>query len=183
MRNQKIIISKKYLSKFDEILFEMCNKMTTTKVTNNITINFIESIIPHHKSGIQMCENLLQYTYYKPLQEIAQNIIKMQSAKIEQMEEIARASTNFLNYQKNVNSYIEKNSSITEDMICRMKNSPRGIDINLNFVNEMIPYHEGVIAMSQNVLQYCIAPKLKNTAECSIKEQCECVKKLKLISY
>ena len=66
-------------------------------------------------------------------------------------------------------------------MICRMKNSPRGININLNFVNEMIPHHEGAIAMCENLLQYCIDPRLKCVAETIITEQSQGVKELEEI--
>lgn len=181
MRNQRMLMSKKYLSRFDEILCEMANKMLSPQITNNITINFIECMIPHHQAAIYMCENLLQFTYYQPLQEIAKNIIKMQTTGIEQMKEIARTTSGFSNSQRNVDCYMTKYFSITENMINRMKNSPRCIDINLNFVNEMIPHHEGAIAMCENLLQYSIDPRLRRVADSIIKEQSEGVRQLKEI--
>ena len=108
MRNQKMLISKKYLFRYDEILCEMENKMLSPNIINNITKNFIGCMIPHHQAAICMCENLLQYTHYQPLQEIAKNIIKMQTTGIEQMKEITKTSSKFLNYQRNVDSCMSK---------------------------------------------------------------------------
>lgn len=173
---------KKYLFRFNQILCEMVNKMLSRKITDSITINFIECMIPHHQAAIYMCENLLKYTNYKPLQEIAKDIIKMQTAGIEQMKEIARTTCGFTNSERDIDCYMTKYFAITRNMIYRMKNSPRCVNINLDFTSEMIPHHEGAIEMCENLLQYCIDPRLKNVAEAIIKEQCQGVRELKEIS-
>ena len=181
MRNQKMLISKKYLFRYDEILCEMENKMLSLNVTNNITKIFIECMIPHHQAAIAMSENLLQYTHYNQLQEIAKNIIKTQTIGIEQMKEINETASKFLNYQRNVDLYMTKYFSITEKMINQMKNSTRSININLNFVDEMILHHEGAICMCENLLQYCVDPRLKMVADSIINEQIKGVMQLKEI--
>lgn len=181
MRNQKMLISKKYLFRYDEILCEMENKMLSPNITNNITKNFIECMIPHHQAAICMCENLLQYTHYQPIQEITKNIIKRQTTGIEQMKEITKTASKFLNYQRNVDSYMAKYFSMAENMITQMKNSTRSINVNLNFVNEMIAHNEGDISMCENLLQYCIDPRLKIIADSIIMEQSKGVIQLKEI--
>ncbi len=45
MNNINIMKAKRYLNRFDEILEEMSNKMLTSKMTNNITINFIRTML------------------------------------------------------------------------------------------------------------------------------------------
>lgn len=171
----------RYLSRFDRILCEMANKMLSQEVTNSITINFIKCMIPHHQAAIYMCENLLNYTNYKPLQEIAQDIIQTQTRGIEQMKEIARTTRGYINSDRDVTCYISEYLKITNQMISRMKNSPRCANINLNFVNEMIPHHEGAIAMCHNLLKYCIDTRLKMVAENIIVEQSNGVRELKNI--
>lgn len=178
MQNQNIVKAKRYLFRFDQILNQMADEMLSQNVTNSITINFIECMIPHHQAAIYMCENLLEYTIYEPLKIIAQNIIKTQTKGIEQMKEIARTTYRFSNTEQDINSYMEKYLEITKNMIERMKNSPRCININLNFVNEMIPHHEGAIAMCENVLKYRIDPRLRVVADSIIKEQSEGVNQL-----
>lgn len=181
MEYQMRIRVNQYLHRFDEILCQMAEKMLNAKITNNITLDFITCMIPHHEAAIYMCENLLKYTSYPSLQEIAKNIITTQTRGIEQMKEIARTTPHIYNARRDVNCYMEKYLSITKEMICKMKNSPRCMNINLNFINEMIPHHEGAIEMCHNLLKYCIDSRLRNVAEAIIKEQSEGVRQLEEI--
>ena len=181
MQNQRIIMARKYLFRFDEILDEMADKMLSQNFINNITIDFIVCMIPHHQAAIYMCENLLKFTRYEPLQRICENIIQMQTKGIEQMEEIKNTIYGFNNIAKDVETYEEKYLSITKNMITKMKNSPRCININLNFVNEMIPHHEGAIQMCNNLLQYYIDPRLKMVADSIIREQSQGIEELKQV--
>ena len=170
---------KRYLFRFQQILNEMASKMLSRKVTDSITINFIECMIPHHQAAIYMCENLLQYTNYQPLQDIANNIIAMQTKGIEQMREIANTTRGYVNSERDVEHYMSKYFKITKTMIYLMNNSPKSTNINLDFVNEMIPHHEGAISMCENLLQYYIDPRLKMVADSIIREQSEGVRQLK----
>ncbi len=179
MQNMQIVKAKRYLCRYDEILNQMAEKMLSQNVTNSVTINFIECMIPHHQAAIYMSKNLLEYTGYQPLQEIAKNIIKMQTEGIEQMEEIAKTTYGFQNTPQVIDNYMKKYSEITKNMIEKMRNAPRCININLNFTNEMIPHHEGAIAMCENLLQYRIDSRLKLVADSIIKEQSEGVEQLK----
>ena len=181
MNNRQMLYVRRYLTRFDEILNEMANKMLNQKPINNITIDFIQCMIPHHQAAIYMSENLLNYTNYIPLQKIANGIICMQKRGIEQMEEIARTTPYFCNQPKDVQCYLNKYIEITKNMIEKMKNSPRCMSINLNFVGEMIPHHEGAIQMCENLLQYYIDPRLRTVAENIIKEQSQGVKELEEI--
>lgn len=173
--------AKRYLCRYDEIVNEMAEKMLSQNVTNSITINFIEDMIPHHQAAIEMSKNLLEYITYQPLQEIAKNIIKMQTTGIEQMEEIEKTTYGFSNMPQDVNNYMKKYLEITKNMIENMRNTPRLVNIGLNFTYEMIPHHKGAIAMCENLLQYRIDPRLKLVAESIIKEQSRGVEELEKI--
>ena len=177
----QIVRANRYLYRYDEIVKQMAEKMLSQNVTNSVTINFMECMIPHHQAAIEMSENLLLYTRYQPLQEIAQNIIKMQTEGIQEMEEICKTTYGFLNTPQVVDNYRQKYLEITKNMIEKMKNAPRCVNINLNFVNEMIAHHEGAIAMCENLLSYRIDPRLKLVADSIIKEQSEGIKQLKEI--
>lgn len=181
MNCNKIVQAKRYLLRFDEILCNMANEMLSQEVTESITVNFIRCMIPHHQAAIYMCENLLKYTNYQPLEEIAHNIIKTQTRGIEQMREIIRTTCGYNNSKKDICCYTNEYLVITRNMIYRMKNSPRCANINLNFVGEMIPHHEGAIEMCNNLLKYCIDPRLKVVAESIIQEQTNGVRQLKEI--
>lgn len=178
MRNRRSMMANRYLFRVDEIVNQMENKMLNPNITNSITIDFIQCMIPHHKAAIYMCQNLLQYTNYRPLIKITDDIIKMQEKGIVQMEEIEKTTMGYLNMQREVENYMSKYLEITKNMIEKMRNSPRCLSINVNFANEMIPHHEGAIAMCENLLQYRIDPRLVDVAKTIIREQSESVNEL-----
>ena len=169
---QRNTMTKNYLNRFNQILDEMGSKMLSANFGNNITINFIKCMVPHHQAAIYMCQNLLQYTNYLPLIKISDGIIRMQTIGIDQMKEIERTTTaRYNNTPQDVNAYIQRYLEITKNMLQKMGNSPRCLSINLDFVNEMIPHHEGAVCMCENLLQYYIDPRLKEVANNIIQEQ------------
>lgn len=173
--------ARMYLERFDQILCTMACKMLSKCLTNSITLDFIECMIPHHQAAIYMCENLLKYTSYRPLEDIAHNIIKTQEEGIKKMREIAATTASLNNTYCDVNMYFSKYRSITENMVSKMRFAPRCNNINLNFTNEMIPHHEGAIEMCDNLLQYPIDYRLENVAKSIISEQSKGVQDLKRI--
>lgn len=172
---------KEYLQRFDQILRNMAYKMLSKCPTNSITLDFISCMIPHHEAAIYMCMNLLKYTSYRPLIDIARGIINMQERGIAQMKEIYR-TTQYLNNKPNdVIRYFTKYRNIAENMIGKMRSAPRVNNININFTNEMIPHHEGAVEMCNNLLQYPIDPRLEIVAKNIIIEQSRGIEQLKQI--
>lgn len=181
MSCQHINETRKYLYEFFQILNNMEDKMLNMPFTDNITINFIRSMVPHHQAAIYMCQNLLRFTNYEPLEEIAQDIISTQTKGIAEMREVAITTSGYSNSRRDVNFYEKLFLCITKEMICRMRNAPRSNNINLDFVNEMIPHHEGAIKMCENLLKYRVDPRLIEIANNIILEQSNGVKKLEEI--
>ena len=181
MEYQSVFEMKEYLRRFDQILCEMSNKMLSFNMTSNITINFIECMIPHHEAAIYMCENLLTYTDYKPLYDIANNIIIEQTNGVNQMKEIVRTTQTRASILSHVTSYENTYFEIVKSMINKMKNSLRMQNINLDFTSEMIPHHEGAIQMCNNLLKFPVDQRLKMVASSIIKQQTEGIIKLKKV--
>ncbi len=174
-------IFKIYLEKFEQILCNMACKMLSKSPTASITLDFIDCMIPHHQAAIYMCENLLKFTSYRPLQEISHGIIRMQTKGISQMREIASNTRCLNNTYQDVNMYFSKYREITENMVYKMRSAPRCNNINLDFTNEMIPHHEGAIEMCNNLLKYPIDRRLEAVAKNIIAEQSRGVRQLKEI--
>lgn len=181
MEYQSVFEMKEYLRRFDQILCEMSNKMLSFSTTSNITINFILCMIPHHEAAIYMSENLLTYTDYRPLYEIANNIIKTQNEGIQQMKEIVKTTQTRANLPNQVKNYESSYFAIVKNMITKMKDSLRTQNINLDFTSEMIPHHAGAIEMCNNLLRFPVDKRLSVVANSIIKEQTEGIKKLKQI--
>lgn len=181
MNCQFINENRKYLYDFFQILNNMENKMLNAPVTDNITINFIRSMVPHHQAAIYMCQNLLRFTNFEPLEEISRNIISTQTKGISEMKDVAITTSGYSSTRRDVNLYQKAYLCITKQMVCRMRNAPINNDINLNFVLEMIPHHEGAIKMCENVLKYRIDPRLVEIANNIIKEQSNGIRELEEI--
>ena len=60
-----------------------------------------------------------------------------------------------------------------------MNAAPNTGDVNLDFILEMIPLHEGAIAMSNNILKYTQNPQLKSLAENIVTTQSQGVAEMK----
>lgn len=178
--NQNLEV-KSYLNRFDQILSDMAKKMLSSSVTNNITLNFIRCMIPHHQAAILMCENLLRYTKNSSLRQISQQIITTQTRGINQMMEIARTTSGYTNQEIDVIRYMAQYYEIFYHMVDCMSTSVRTNNIDLDFTSEMIPHHEGAILMCENLLKYQIDPRLRTVAVNIIQEQSQGVRQLKII--
>ncbi len=159
----------------------MKNKMLCVRIQDNITKYFIECMIPHHQAAIFMCENLLQYTNFLPLIKICNNIIKTQTDGIKQMRDIYNTTIGYDNSIQNIKSYFEKYYEIVRVMVQGMKNSSRSMNINFDFITQMIPHHEGAISMCENLLKYDIDPRLRMVALDIIEEQKEGVNEMRAL--
>ncbi|MCI8485233.1 MAG: DUF305 domain-containing protein [Lachnospiraceae bacterium] len=154
-------VAKNYLNTFHCILDEMIRGMTEAELSNSISYNFIIQMIPHHQAAIEMSQNILQYTTYIPLQEIACNIIAEQTKGIEKMQEIQCACGIRKNCSQDLCLYQRRMDQIMQNMFSKMSCTPDTNQINADFLQEMIPHHIGAIEMAKTTLQYDICPQLK----------------------
>lgn len=153
-------VTKCYLSRFYEILDEMIQGMTGAVLTDSISQNFIVQMIPHHRAAIEMSRNLLQYTTFVPLQNIACRIIQEQSKGIEDMEAALEQCSAQENTEQELCLYRRRLHQITQTMFAAMEQARAANDINANFMREMIPHHRGAIQMAENALRFSICPEL-----------------------
>lgn len=181
MDNNQILGAKNYLFEFDQITNQMTNRIFSNKITNDISSYFINCMIPHHQAAIYMCQNLLRYSSYNPLRNVAANIIRMQTNGIEQMQEILRSTSTVNNSNEDVSFYSNTFFNVVTAMITKMVGSHRTYNIDLNFISEMIPHHQGAIDMCNNLIKYQIDPNLYNVAMTIIREQSRGIAQLREI--
>lgn len=154
-------VIKEYLNEFYSILDTMICGMTEAKLTDSISANFIVQMIPHHRAAIQMSENLLKYTTNIALQNIALRIIEEQTKSIDTMQKVKCVCDKTVNNRQDLCQYQQKMNQIMQIMFSRMENAPATNQLNVNFIREMIPHHEGAVEMSETTLRYEICPELK----------------------
>ncbi len=152
--------TKKYLEKYHCILEEMIRGMQCAALGDSISYNFIVQMIPHHRAAIRMSENLLKYTTFIPLQRIAEQIVSEQTKSIQNMQCIQCQCSMSINDRETLCDYQGRMKQIINRMFERMEGARTDNDINVSFMREMIPHHEGAVEMSRWTLSQCICPQL-----------------------
>lgn len=171
-------VTKDYLTQFDCILGEMIMEMTHVQLSDSISYNFIVQMIPHHRAAIEMSRNLLQYTTFIPLQDIAMQIISEQTKSIQNMEEVLKRCSCITNPDCELDHYQYHVDQIMEVMFSGMENACSTNQINANFMREMIPHHQGAVEMSKNALCHDICPELEPILSAIITSQEAGIKKM-----
>lgn len=173
MHDNKMLsnVTKAYLCRFYDILDIMIKDMTYAELTNSISHNYIVQMIPHHMAAIEMSHNILQYTTFVPLQNVALNIIEEQTKSIENMKQVLDQCCVLQNNPQDLCLYQRNFTQITDTMFTKMKNACTTNNINQNFMREMIPHHQGAIHMSKNLLLFNICPELILIVKTIIKSQ------------
>lgn len=154
------LVTQDYLAAYRCILEEMIRKMRGAAQKDSISYNFIVQMIPHHEAAIEMSRNLLQYTTFVPLQDIALSIIEEQTRSIENMQSILCSCCELRNSERELCRYQNQLEPILQTMFHRMKEACAVNSLNINFIREMIPHHMGAVEMSETTLQFEICPEL-----------------------
>lgn len=166
--------------RYCEILSKMIREMECAEMTASISHNFIVKMIPHHEAAIEMSKNLLRFTTYIPLQCLANEIIEGQTREIEQMNAIL-GCCECESCESSLCLYERRDRQITESMIKKMENAGEVNNINLNFVNQMLPHHRGAVKMAKNALRFDVCDELKPMLESIICVQTEQIRKMEYL--
>ncbi|MFJ7737552.1 DUF305 domain-containing protein [Lysinibacillus sp. NPDC097287] len=166
-------VTQAYLEEYERILKKMMKRMTYITITCSISDNFIKQMIPHQIAAIKMSENILKCTTNLDVQCLAQNIIAEQKESIENMKAIQNRCCIVQNSEYEVYDYMYGFKEIAEVMFYEMCSAPISNSINVNFIREMLPHHQGAVRMAQNVLRFCICQELIPILQCIINTQCK----------
>lgn len=172
-----------YLHAYSHILEHMIERMTQAGLGNSISGNFIVQMIPHHRAAVEMSENLLQYSCFRPLMQIAGNIIRTQKQGIAEMERMLCDCRKKTNCPDAVCRYQDKTDCILQTMFEEMKHAQTDNCINTDFIREMIPHHKGAVRMAKAALEYDICETLIPILNAIIAEQEEGIRKLERLLY
>lgn len=170
-----------YMDNYYSILDTMIERMTSQRPTDSISNDFIVRMIPHHRAAIEMSNNLLNFSNYAPLRKIAENIIKEQTKSIRDMEKILRHCKTVKNTNRDMQQYQQEYSKIALIMFTKMKNTPVCNNVNINFIKEMIPHHEGAIRMSQSALKFDICDRLIPILQAIIQSQRKGISEMRIL--
>ena len=119
-------------------------------LTGKPEIDFMQSMIPHHQGAIDMAKAVLQYGKDTEVKTLAENVIKAQEGEIAFMK-------NWLGkIDKNALAVVPDSIKGNELAMATMNNmmAHNTGDADVDFMEGMIPHHQGAIGMAKVALQY-----------------------------
>jgi len=161
-----------YLERYQSILQTMKNAMENAPKTGEPALDYLYQMIPHHEAAIAMAENVLQYGRNQKVKQMAQKTIKEQTNEIAKMRGIIKKiKVNPQIDQIKEAAYISEFMQIHTDMMNTMKNIKSTGNVDKDFLQDMMPHHDGAINMSNSILKYTSNPEVKQMAQNIIKKQ------------
>ena len=128
---------------------------------------FLESMVPHHKSAVEMAVLARERAETKEIRALAEDIVTAQQAEIAQMEDL---------HQRLIGEPIDPDEGAHEVLGLSAKEAgmshgdaaatlKRADPFDPAFIDHMIPHHEGAMRMARAVLPKTDDPELRELAE------------------
>lgn len=138
------------------------------QMMGNIDQHFIEQMIPHHESAVEMAQMALEKAKRLEIKTLATNIIKDQNKEIGGMTSWYK-------------DWFKKNVSKTSDgmmgggmhggMQDEMKALENASDFDKAFIEAMIPHHQSAVMMAQMLQSGTNRPEMQQLAKNIIESQ------------
>ncbi|UZQ55568.1 DUF305 domain-containing protein [Trichothermofontia sichuanensis B231] len=104
--------------------------------------DYLAQMIPHHQEAIATAQIILQRSRRPEMQAFARQIIAVQSAEIEQMQDWLKTW------------YPDRDASVTYQPMMRDLSQLEGDALDQTFLQDMIGHHMGAVMMSQMLLNH-----------------------------
>ncbi len=147
------------------------NGMMGDDMTGNMDQHFIEQMIPHHEDAITMAEIALEKSQRPEIRNLANDIIRTQTAEIEQMKKWYKdwfeSEISLVNHAQ---AHGTMNMGMMGDStdIDRLENAE---PFDKAFIEEMIPHHQMAIMMAQMLERTTDRSEMKKLAQDIISAQ------------
>lgn len=151
---------------------------------DDVDRSFIEQMIPHHQTAIDMANLALQKAQHPEIKALAADIKRVQTAEIEKMRawyldwygmDVPTVSGQGTNGMMQPGTGMGSGMGMYNGMGTGMRNSTSGLanakDFDKAFITEMIPHHQMAVMMSTMVLIHGDQPELRELARSIIDSQ------------
>ncbi len=173
--------AKGYIDNYFQIVEEMAERMRAVQQTQSVSEMFINQMIAHHEGAISMSENILNYTTNTDIENLAKAIIIGENQQIIQMEDMLSTCSACENNSRDVSLYQRQFNTALDMMLRRMNSVQAGNNLDVAYLNGMIPHTEGVISMARNVLQFDICSALRELVEKLIQDKTSQLEQMRLL--
>ena len=162
-----------YLKEDKMIIESLKSNMIYAPHTGNIDLDYLYQMIQHHKSAIDMAKNLLNNGgENEEVSQIAKDIIKNQTISIASMESLMKMLIDNLKQdKKREEKYLKEYEKIVKEMICNLENLKPTGNVDKDFLQSMIAYHQGAICMINSIIKYTGNAEIKKMSEEELKKQ------------
>lgn len=139
--------------------------------TGDADIDFARGMVPHHQGAVDMIAVLKKHGKDEKLMKLANYMSRMQQVEIARMKRWLEVRDN-----KNLPAAKEGNKAASEYQAA-MVVMHKAMDIkytgkaDVDFINGMIPHHQGAIEMAQTLLKYGKDETLRSLARDIIRSQ------------
>jgi uncharacterized protein (DUF305 family) len=121
---------------------------------NQADVHFLQMMIPHHEQATEMAELIPGRTNRSELCDLGEEIIEVQAAEIEMMEEWLEADghdPHDHDMDHDGMDHDEMEGMLTEEEMSELE-AAEGDEFDRLFLSGMIHHHEGAIMMAEDVL-------------------------------
>lgn len=164
--------SKQYLCCYYQILDEMIQGISAAKLTQSISHNCIVQLLPHHRSAVRLCRNLLEVSDDTAVRRLAQRVAAQQTQVIGQLETELPSAGQLTSPQMDLRLYQRRTDLIFRDMYAQMGAVPEGNQLDVLFLRQLIPHRQGAIRAARNALRYEVSTGLAPILRSVLDTQC-----------
>ncbi|MBE6538344.1 MAG: hypothetical protein E7671_02640 [Ruminococcaceae bacterium] len=149
-------VAKDCLRTYYCVLDDMTYSLTRCK-GEGVSELFVSHLTSLHRASCSLSENLLTYSSWEPIREIALLIEREKKQGIRNMRRALRSCPHRGNSPR---EYTERFELIRERMIEDMRCREMSERINSDFIRQMLPLLEGEIRLAENALCFDLCPAL-----------------------
>ena len=146
------------------VLDDMKYAISRARLTNSISENFTFHFTPLQRAASILSENILSYSSFKPIRDIAELICAEKKRCVENMRVAKRSCAARDSTPRELEEYMKRFSIISERLMEETYGAEISERINCDYVRQMIPLLEGEIRIAENALCFNICPSLVNFA-------------------
>jgi uncharacterized protein (DUF305 family) len=140
-------------------------------------LQFLDTMIAHHQGAVEMARDVETKAEHSELKTLARNIISSQEKEIVEMK--GWREKWFAGVAPAMNMEMAGMNDSMKDMDMTKLSSLNGNAFDLEFIEQMIPHHDGAVIMAKEALQKSQRAEIKRLAESIIKDQEREIKQMK----
>lgn len=172
-----------YQQEQNTIMTKMMNDMTISP-TGNSSVSFLEGMIPHHASAVDMAESYLKYGgSNEKLKKIAKDIIKTQNEEIEKMRKLLQEiQDSGETSEPQEREYLEKYDKMMSEHEHMNHDSSSSKNVEHAFAQGMITHHRMAVDMARAILDHTDNESVRELAQTIVDTQEKEMKELEKIA-